>query len=111
MASKFKGDLEFNHYVALDSHRHYKVDCRLRIQKKDLFIFAIKSTVDCLSATVSIYRFLEWKVDCHAIGVFDDQRSVSRDALAKFSDVSSKQVSSLANMARLESYIESLLKP
>lgn len=60
-------------------------------------------------ATITILQFEKWGMQFHSIGIFEDQESINRRVLARFSDIVGKQYSSLrSNEERIGRYIREL---
>lgn len=89
-----------------DPQGKYKVDCRMNNLPRPVFIYAILNDDECRDATISLLQFERWNVAHHSVAIFEDQESINRQVLARFSDVCEKQFSSLgANRDRIERYL------
>jgi hypothetical protein len=99
--------LEFDwHDPARDPEGNYPVDCRINSMPRPLMIFALPSDDRTSTATITLWRFETWGLPFRSLAVFEDQENINRKVLARFSDVSDKQFSSLAgNQDRIEHYL------
>jgi hypothetical protein len=85
----------------------YAVDCRINRMTKPLFVFALSGDDRTRDATIALHQFEKWNVPHRSIGIFEDQETVNRKVLARFSDVCEKQFSALgANRDRIRRYVE-----
>lgn len=85
----------------------YPVDCRINSMEKPLFVFALSGDDRTRDATIALHQFEKWRVPHRSIGIFEDQETVNRKVLARFSDVCEKQFSALsANRGRIQRYVE-----
>jgi hypothetical protein len=85
----------------------YGVDCRINHMAKPLFVFALSGDDRTRDATIALHQFEKWNIPHRSIGVFEDQETVNRKVLARFSDVCEKQFSALgANRDRIQRYVE-----
>lgn len=106
ITKKRKLKVEFDYYADKDKRRAYPIDARIKLEKKEIFIFAINSDNKCLNSAFSLLMFEKWGMNFGSIGVFEDQTEISRSVLAKFSDVCEKQITSLDQINRFDRYLE-----
>ncbi len=99
--------LTFNwHDSDRDPQRYYMVDCRVNSMPKPLFVHAIASDGAARDATISLLQFERWEIKFRSLAIFQDQETISRRVLARYSDVCEKQFSSLVpNKERIVSYV------
>ncbi len=90
-----------------DPRGNYPVDCRVNGMPRPLFVFALQTDSRVRDATITLHQFERWDVKHRSIGIFEDQESVNRKVLARFSDVCEKQYSSLggSNKDRITRYL------
>ena len=93
-----------------DPEGMYPVDCRLNGMTKPLFIFAIGNDVKCKDVTINLHQYENWSLNFESVAIFEDQEQISRKALARFTDVSGKQFSSLySNKDRIQKYLNEII--
>jgi len=101
---------EWNHPVH-DPQAMYSVDCRVNAMARPLFVFALPNDDRVRDTTIALLQFERWGVLQRSLGIFEDQESVNRKVLARFSDVCEKQFSSLgANRDRIGRYLQKILQ-
>lgn len=99
------------HDTTLDQQGLYNVDCRINGMETPLFVFALPNDDKTRDATISMRRFENWGLRFHSMAVFEDQETINRKVLARFSDICDKQFSSLgANKDRIERYLRELME-
>ena len=85
----------------------YTVDCRVNGMQRPLFIHALGNDTQTRDATISLHQFENWGFPFRSLAIFEDQETINRKVLARFSDVGEKQFSRLAaNQDRIKQFIE-----
>jgi hypothetical protein len=88
----------------------YIVDCRINGMERPLFVFALPGDDKARDATISMLQFEKWGLPFRSMAIFEDQETVSRKVLARFSDVCEKQFSSLgANKDRIARFLKEVI--
>lgn len=89
-----------------DPQGSYTVDCRIETPEVPLFIFALNSDEKISDATINLLHFNSLGFLYHSIGIHENQETVNRRVLAKFTDVVGKQYSNLgANKANIKAHL------
>ena len=94
-----------------DSQGMYSVDCRVNGMARPLFVFALPSDDKTRDATISMLQFEKWGIPFRSMTIFEDQETVNRKVLARFSDVCDKQFSSLGvNKDRIKRHLHEVIQ-
>ena len=84
----------------------YTVDCRVNGMQRPLFVHALSSDTRTRDATILLHQFENWGVSFRSLAIFEDQETITRKVLARFSDVGEKQYSRLsANQDRIKQFL------
>ena len=93
-----------------DPTGNYMVDCRVNGMAKPLYVFALNTDDRTRDATISIHSFEKWGISFQSLAIFENQENINRKVLARFSDVSGKQFSSLeTNKPRITAFLRDVL--
>lgn len=88
-----------------DPQGKYPVDVRLNgVTTKQVLMFGVGNDDQCQTATIILLQWEKWEEQFHSIAIFRDQTEISRQYLARFSDVLGRQ------LVTLDSAKERLLK-
>jgi len=99
------------HDVERDPEGNYSVDCRINGMHRPILVYALPNDDRTSVATISLLKYENWGVTCRSLGIFEDQETINRKALARFTDVCGKQFSSLAgNKTRIAAYLDDVMQ-
>ena len=106
---EYRRDFDW-HDPTRDPQGIYTVDCRINGMARPLFVHALANDGRTRDATISLLQFEKWNIPFHSLAIFENQESINRKVLARFSDVCEKQYSNLvSNRDRIERYLREVL--
>ena len=89
-----------------DPQKMYTVDCRINGMPRPLFVHALTGDGRTRDATIALLQFEKWGIPFRSLAIFEDQESISRKVLARFSNLGEKQFSSItANQDRIAQFL------
>ena len=93
-----------------DPQGMYTVDCRINGMPRPLFVHALPGDDKTRDATIALLQFEKWGITHRSLAIFEDQESINRKVLARFSDVCEKQFSTLtANRERIRRFLQQVV--
>src|SRR2546426_6370302 len=93
-----------------DPEAKYTVDCRINGILRPVFVYGLPNDDRTRDAMISMLQFERWGLTFRSVAIFEDQETINRKVLARFSDVCEKQFSSLGtNRERIERYLQETL--
>jgi len=93
-----------------DPDGKYIIDCRINGMTRPLFIFGIPNDDKCRDVTISCLQYEKFGMPFRSMAVFEDQETINRKVLARFSDICGKQFSTLAaNKDRIGKYLQEIM--
>ena len=89
----------------------YKVDCYINGMGRPLIVHALNNDEKTQTATIALLEFERWGWKTHSLAIFEEQESIGRSVLARYSNVGGKQFSNLDgdNRNRIVRYLEEVL--
>lgn len=90
-----------------DPKKMYTVNCRINGMPRPLFVYALTGDGRTRDATIALLQFEKWGISFRSLAIFEDQESISRKVLARFSDLCEKQFSSITpNHDRITHFLQ-----
>lgn len=99
------------HDSTRDPEGKYTVDCRINGMPKPVFVYGMLNDSKVKDVTISLLQFERWSLECHSVGIYENQEEVNRKAVARLSDICERQFSSLTGAKeRIEKHLVALLR-
>jgi len=93
-----------------DQAGKYPVDARVNHMPRPLLVYALPNDEKVNVATISLLTFEKWKIPFQSMAIFEDQESIARKTLARFTDICEKTYSNLeGNKDRIAEYLGRVL--
>jgi hypothetical protein len=93
-----------------DPDGKYIIDCRINGMTRPLFVFGVPNDDKCRDVTISCLQYEKFGIPFRSMAVFEDQETINRKVLARFSDICDKQFSTLAtNKDRISKYLQEIM--
>lgn len=94
-----------------DPDGKYIIDCRINGMTRPLFVFGVPNDDKCRDVTISCLQYEKFGIPFRSMAVFEDQETINRKVLARFSDICDKQFSTLAtNRDRISRYLVEIME-
>lgn len=89
----------------------YKVDCHVNDLERPLFVHALSNDDKTRDATIALQQFERWGLSFQSLAIFQEQESIGRSVLARYSNVGGKQFSNLGgdNRDRIVRFVKEVL--
>lgn len=95
------------HDSVRDPQGIYSVDCHINGSSRPLLVYALPNDDRTRDATISLLQFEKWGIPHRSLGIFEDQETINRKVLSRFSDVCEKQYSNLGgNRDRITNFLK-----
>jgi hypothetical protein len=92
-----------------DPSGNYPVDARINHMERPLLVYALPSEEKVSIATISLLTFERWRMPFESMGVFEEQETLNRKTVARFTDVCGKMFSNLeGNKDRISVYLDQI---
>lgn len=93
-----------------DDHRDpkgiHRAGCRVEYPRAPLFVFALATDGRTRDATMTLLQYEKWGLPFRSLAIFEDQRQIGRNVLARLTDVCDRQYSSLGgNKDRIRRFL------
>lgn len=91
------------HDERYDKDGKYPIDCYINGVSSPILVHALNNDNKTRDTTITLLQFEKWPIQYRSIAIFENQENIGRKVLARFSDVSDKQFSTL-NRERIEKF-------
>jgi hypothetical protein len=105
-----KNNYEFKwHDNKHDQKGDFTIDCFLKVNDVQVFIFALNTNTSVRDATIAILQHKEWENKFKSIGVFENMEQISKNVLSRFTySVDTMYPSLYSNSGKFKEKIENL---